>query len=168
MIAIGCENISLAYGIDVILEGITFSINEGDRVGVVGVNGAGKTTLFKFLSGESEPDTGDVFLCKGKTIGYLKQHIEYESDMTLFDDLLSRYVPPSTDDINTLEAHKGEYISRCRGILKNLGFSEEQSNTLIVSSLSGGQKTRLALAAMLLRDDDILMLDEPTNHLDIR
>lgn len=167
MIAIGCENISLAYGTDVILEGITFSINEGDKVGVVGVNGAGKTTLFKFLYGETEPDTGAVFRCKGKTIGYLKQHIEYESDKTLFDDLLSTYVPPITDDVNILETHKGEFISRCKGILKNLGFTEEQSTTLVVSSLSGGQKTRLALAAMLLRDDDILMLDEPTNHLDI-
>jgi len=167
MIAIGCEGISLSYGTDVILDGITFSINEGDKVGVVGVNGAGKTTLFKFLSGESEPDSGSVFRCKGKTIGYLKQHIEYESDKTLYDDLISRYTPPQTDDNNVLEAHKGEFISRCRGILKNLGFSEAQSNNLIVSSLSGGQKTRLALAAMLLRDDDILMLDEPTNHLDI-
>ena len=73
MIAIGCENISLAYGTDVILDGITFSINEGDKVGVVGVNGAGKTTLFKFLCGENEPDTGSVFRCKGKTIGYLKR-----------------------------------------------------------------------------------------------
>ena len=167
MIAIGCENVSLAYGTDVILDSITFSINEGDKVGVVGVNGAGKTTLFKFLCGESEPDTGSVFRCKGKTIGYLKQHVEYESEKTLFDDLYSKYVPPNTDDANIIETHKGEYVSRCKGILKNLGFTEEQSNTLIVSSLSGGQKTRLALAAMLLRDDDILMLDEPTNHLDI-
>ena len=167
MIAIGCENVSLAYGVDVILDGVTFSINEGDKVGVVGVNGAGKTSLFRFLCGESEPDTGSVFRCKGKTLGYLKQHVEYESDKTLFDELYSRYVPPRTDDVNVLETHKGEYVSRCRGILKNLGFTEEQNNSLIVSSLSGGQKTRLALAAMLLRDDDILMLDEPTNHLDI-
>ena len=167
MIAIGCDNISLAYGIDVILDGVTFSINEGDKVGVVGVNGAGKTTLFRFLSGESEPDNGAVFRCKGKTIGYLKQHVEYESDKTLYEDLLSGYIPPRTEDPNVLEAHRGEFVSRCRGMLKNLGFTEEQSNTLSVSSLSGGQKTRIALAAMLLRDDDILMLDEPTNHLDI-
>ena len=167
MIAIGCDNISLAYGIDVILDGVTFSINEGDKVGVVGVNGAGKTTLFRFLCGESEPDSGSVFRCKGKTIGYLKQHVEYESDKTLYEDLLSGYIPPHTEDLNILEAHRGEFVSRCRGMLKNLGFTEEQSNTLSVSSLSGGQKTRIALAAMLLRDDDILMLDEPTNHLDI-
>ena len=167
MIAIGCENLSLSYGTDVILERITFSINEGDRVGIVGVNGAGKTSLFRFLCGEAEPDSGSVFICKGKSIGYLKQHIEYESDKVLIDDLVSRYVPPKTDDTNVLERHKGEYLSRCRGILKNLGFTDEQSSSLIVSKLSGGQKTRLALAAMLLRDDDILMLDEPTNHLDI-
>ena len=123
MIAIGCENVSLAYGTDVILDGITFSINEGDKVGVVGVNGAGKTTLFRFLSGDSEPDTGSVFICKGKTVGYLRQHVEYESDKTLFDDLYSKYVPPRTDDVNILESHKGEYISRCRGILKNLGLT---------------------------------------------
>ena len=105
MIAIGCENVSLAYGTDVILDGITFSVNEGDKVGVVGVNGAGKTTLFKFLCGEAEPDTGSVFRCKGKTNGYLKQHVEYESDKTLFDDLYSRYTPPRTDDANVIETH---------------------------------------------------------------
>ena len=64
MIAIGCENISLAYGIDVILDKVTFSVNEGDRVGVVGVNGAGKTTLFRFLCGEAEPDSGSVFVSR--------------------------------------------------------------------------------------------------------
>ena len=167
MIVIGCENLSLSYGTDVVLDGVTFSINEGERIGVVGVNGAGKTTLFRFLCGDSVPDEGSVFIGKGKTVGYLKQHIEYESDKTLIDDLVSRYIPPKTNDANHLEAHKGEYLSRCRGILKNLGFTDEQSTKLVVSCLSGGQKTRLALAAMLLRDDDILLLDEPTNHLDI-
>ena len=168
MIALGCDNISLSYGTDVILDSITFSINDGDKVGVVGVNGAGKTSLFRFLCGESEPDTGDVFVAKGKSIGYLKQHVEYESEKTLYDELISGYVPPKTPvDDSARAAHMGEYKSRCRGILKNLGFTEEQSETLTVSSLSGGQKTRIALAVLLLRDDDILMLDEPTNHLDI-
>lgn len=165
MIAIGCDNIALSYGTDVILDGVTFSINEGDKVGVVGVNGAGKTTLFRFLCGEAEPDSGSVFVCKGKTIGYLKQHIDYLGEKSIYEELVSRYIPPKTDDPSVLSAHKGEYLSRCKGILKNLGFSE--SDTLKISSLSGGQKTRLALAVILLRDDDILMLDEPTNHLDV-
>ncbi len=167
MIAIGCDGLSLAYGTDVILDRVTFSINDGDKVGVVGVNGAGKTTLFRMLCGESEPDEGSVFICKGKTVGYLKQHVEYTSDLTLCGELISKYVPPKDSEISFLESHRGEYISRCRGILKNLGFSEAEGDTLKVSSLSGGQKNRLLLAAMLLRNDDILILDEPTNHLDI-
>lgn len=167
MIAIGCDGISLSYGTDVILDNVTFSINEGDKVGIVGVNGAGKSTLFRILCGESEPDSGSVFLCKGKTIGYLRQHVEYTSDLTLYEDLISRYAPPRERDPSVLERHKGEYLSRCRGILKNLGFSEAEGDTMKVSSLSGGQKNRLLLAALLLRNDDILVLDEPTNHLDI-
>lgn len=167
MIAIGCDKLSLSYGTDVILDNVTFSINDGDKVGVVGVNGAGKTTLFRLIYGETELDSGSVFRCKGKSIGYLKQNIEYSSERTLYSELVSRYSPISTNDPVALNAHKGEFLSRCRGILKNLGFSETDIDTLRVSELSGGQRTRMAIAMTLLRDDDILMLDEPTNHLDI-
>ncbi len=167
MIVVGCENISLSFGIDVILENITFSVNEGEKVGIVGVNGAGKTTLFRILSGETEPDDGKVFISKSLSVGILKQHVGYESDKTIYDELVSKFQPSLAADQNKTESEKGEYISRVKGFLKNLGFDEEQIHGMSVSSLSGGQKTRIALAALLLKNHDILMLDEPTNHLDI-
>lgn len=167
MIAIGCENISVSYGTDVVLDKITFSLNEGERLGIVGVNGAGKTTLLRFLTGEREPDAGKVFISKNLSVGVLKQHVGYESEKSVYDELVSGFSAPSSADINTVEAARGEYISRVKGFLKNLGFNEEQMYKLPVSSLSGGQKTRIALAALLLKNYDILMLDEPTNHLDI-
>ncbi len=167
MIAIGCENVSVAYGTDVIIENITFSINEGEKLGIVGVNGAGKSTLFRVLTGEQESDSGNVFISKNQSLGVLKQHVGYESDKNVYDELVSGFQPPRGADTNALESAKGEYISRVRGFLKNLGFDEEQIHGLPVSALSGGQKTRIALAALLLKNHDILMLDEPTNHLDI-
>lgn len=166
MIAIGCENISVSYGTDVVLDKITFSLNEGERLGIVGVNGAGKTTLLRFLTGEREPDEGKVFISKNLSVGVLKQHVGYESEKSVYDELISGFSAPSSD-INATEAARGEYISRVKGFLKNLGFNEEQTYKLPVSSLSGGQKTRIALAALLLKNHDVLMLDEPTNHLDI-
>ncbi len=167
MIAIGCENISVSYGTDVVLDKITFSLNEGERLGIVGVNGAGKTTLLRFLTGEREPDEGKVFISKNLSVGVLKQHVGYESEKSVYDELVSGFSAPSSADINTVEAARGEYISRVKGFLKNLGFNEEQMYKFPISSLSGGQKTRIALAALLLKNYDILMLDEPTNHLDI-
>ncbi len=167
MIAIGCENISVAYGTDVVLDKITFSLNEGERLGIVGVNGAGKTTLLRFLTGEREPDEGKVFISKNLSVGVLKQHVGYESEKSVYDELISGFSAPNTADINVIEAAKGEYISRVKGFLKNLGFNDEQTYKIPVSALSGGQKTRIALAALLLKSHDILMLDEPTNHLDI-
>ena len=167
MIALGCENISLAYGVETILDKISFSINEGDKLGIVGVNGAGKTTLLNILSGAMESDGGRVFISKNLSLGVLRQHVEYESDKNIYDELISGFLPPKTTDIGEIESAKGEYISRVRGFLKNLGFDENQIHDMPVSALSGGQKTRIALAALLLRDHDILMLDEPTNHLDI-
>ena len=167
MIAIGCENLSLAYGTDVILDKITFSLNEGEKLGIVGVNGAGKTTLLKLLTGEKQADEGKVYISKNLRIGVLDQRVGYESDKNIYDELVSAFVPPRGADANALESAKGEYISRVRGFLKNLGFDEDQIHGLPVSALSGGQKTRIALAALLLKSYDILMLDEPTNHLDI-
>ncbi len=167
MIVIGCENISLSFGVDAVLDDITFSINDGEKLGIVGVNGAGKTTLFRILSGETEPDGGRVFLSKNLSVGILKQHVGYESDKNIYDALVSEFSPTNPHDTNKTESEKGEYISRVKGFLKNLGFDEEQIYNLPVSALSGGQKTRIALAALLLKNHDLLMLDEPTNHLDI-
>ncbi len=167
MIALGCENISLSFGIDVILDTVTFSVNEGERLGIVGVNGAGKTSLIRILTGESEADEGKVFIGKNLSVGLLKQHVEYESEMSIYDALVNEYVEDTRSDINTREQAKGEYLSRVKGFLKNLGFSEKEMLSTPVSVLSGGQKTRIALASLLLKNHDILILDEPTNHLDI-
>lgn len=167
MIAIGCENISLSYGIDVILDKITFSINEGEKLGIVGVNGAGKTTLIRILSGEAEPDEGNVYIAKNTSVGVLRQHVGYESEKSVYDALVSEFDPSGINDVNLLEQKKGEYISRVKGFLKNLGFTDEQMNSVPVNTLSGGQKTRIALASLLLKEHGLLILDEPTNHLDI-
>ena len=120
MIAIGCENISLSYGVEIILDKVTFSINEGERLGIVGVNGAGKTTLIKIFSGEYIADEGNIYISKFLKLGVLKQHIEYESEKNIFDALASEFIPPDTADINAFEHAKGEYISRVKGFLKNL------------------------------------------------
>ncbi len=167
MIAIGCENLSLAYGTDVILDKVTFNLNEGEKLGIVGVNGAGKTTLLKMLCGDKQADEGKVYISKNLRIGVLDQRVGYESDKNIYDELVSSFLPPVGADQNSLEAAKGEYISRVRGFLKNLGFDDEQIHGMPVSALSGGQKTRIAIVALLLKNYDILMLDEPTNHLDI-
>ena len=167
MIAIGCENIALSYGIDVILDKITFSINEGEKLGIVGVNGAGKTTLIRILSGEAEPDEGNVYIAKNTSVGVLRQHVGYESEKSVYDALVSEFDPSGINDVNLLEQKKGEYISRVKGFLKNLGFTDEQMNSVPVNTLSGGQKTRIALASLLLKEHGLLILDEPTNHLDI-
>nr|MBQ4320087.1 ABC-F family ATP-binding cassette domain-containing protein [Clostridia bacterium] len=191
MIAVNCDNITLSFGTDVILDGISFSINEGDRLGIVGVNGAGKSSLFKIISGEYTSDTGGVYIAKGKTWGILDQYIGFDSDKNILDEMLNSF-PELLEAEKRLEelqakieagdsslssqyaaAHDAftrdggyEFRGRCKGILKNLGF-DEQFWDLKISSLSGGQKTRLALVRLLLTEPDILMLDEPTNHLDM-
>lgn len=191
MIALNCENLSLSFGADTILDGITFSLNEGDKLGIIGVNGAGKSSLFSLITGKYPPTDGAVYVSKDKTIGLLEQTIAYESHNTIlneayntFSDLLQMEIVleglrNDAENRGTEEAahrfanyqdrftQKGgyEFRGRCKGILKNLGLPEMFWDKP-VSSLSGGQKTRLSLACLLLRDPDILMLDEPTNHLD--
>jgi len=199
MIALSCDNINLAYGTDVILKDISFSVNEGDRVGIIGVNGAGKTSLLKIIADKLSADSGSVYIGKGLSVGMLEQNpnlsllpesvtcLEYM--YTAFGELLElekqisvteRLIPLAKDNEEALAlsqrlaeesrvfAERGglEFRSRCRGMLMRLGFEEELIERKI-SSLSGGQYTRLALARLLATEPDILMLDEPTNHLDI-
>ena len=191
MIAISLGEVSLEFGTDVILDRVSFSLNEGDKLGIVGVNGAGKSTLFKIITGEYTPTSGSVYISKDKTVGMLEQNTGLEGDNTILDAMLASYADLIADEqrLDELQKQLGsgdetiisqytsladrfkraggyEFRSRCKGILKNLGF-DERFHELKISSLSGGQKTRLALAKQLITSPDIRMLDEPTNHLDI-
>ena len=189
MIILSCDGITLSFGTDTVLDGISFSLNEGEKLGIVGVNGAGKSSLFRMITGEYEPTSGNIYVSKDKTIGLLEQNAVCESDNTLLDEAYSSFpellkaekeleelLEKAKNDKNAASAYAlkhekftadggYEFRGRCRGVLKNLGF-DERFWEMRASSLSGGQKTRLALACILLKDPDILMLDEPTNHLD--
>lgn len=193
MIAISVSNLSKSYGTDVILKGINFHLNEGDRVGLVGRNGAGKTTLLNMLLGELDPDEGQVFISKNLNVGYLKQRENFLMEGTvlgeaekIFDHLkkiekeiedLANAITKNSGDMNLIHrmdelqeeyGRKGGYTykSEVIGILNSMAFTEEYYDKKI-STLSGGERTRLALAMLLLSKPDILVLDEPTNHLDI-
>lgn len=199
MQVLSCNNISKTYIIDTILEDISFTVENGDKIGVIGLNGSGKTTLFNILNGDISQDSGDIYIQRGLTIGYLKQHTKIESDKTIFQECLGVFedLIQMEQDLRqlekdiSLEGSKGEseklqslmdeygilsekfsesngygYNSTIRGTLKGLGFLDEDLDR-DVNILSGGQKSRLSLAKLLLEKPDILLLDEPTNHLDI-
>ena len=196
MILLGCNNISISFGTRQILKDVTFSVQDTDKIGIVGVNGAGKSTLFKIITSGYIPDSGEIYLAKGCKVGYLAQNSELESSNTILEEVLtafshlirmeerikeleklistekdeeklSSYMKEYSNLSDNFSRNGGyEYNSRSRGILKGLGFREEEFE-LKVSSLSGGQKTRLAMAKLLTEEPDLLLLDEPTNHLDI-
>lgn len=192
MVELSCDHISFAFGTDIILQDVSFSINEGDKLGIVGVNGAGKSTLLKLITGEYDTQSGNIFYSKQKSLGWLAQHVEFESEATVYDEMLHAYdtllkTEKELADLRTqMEknpseelAHRFsllhdqftvdggyEFRSRCRSILLHLGF-DDRFLQLPVSALSGGQKTKLALARLLMQAPDILILDEPTNHLDL-
>ena len=193
MTAISLSGVSLEFGTDVILDNISFSLNEGDKLGIVGVNGAGKSTLFKIIRGEYSPTDGSVYISKDKSVGMLEQNTGFEGECTVLEGMLESFADLIADEKRLEElsaqleitpadesliasytsladrfkrAGGYEFRSRCKGILKNLGF-DERFHDLKISGLSGGQKTRLALARELITSPDILMLDEPTNHLDV-
>lgn len=192
---LSCNNIGKAFGSDVILDQVSFHIEEHEKAAIVGINGAGKTTLLKIIIGEIPPDTGDVVVSKGKTLGYLAQHQELESSRTIYDEVLEikRPIIQMEERIRKLEQkmkdasgqelesmlseysrlnHQFElengyaYQSEVIGVLKGLGFTEEEFQKK-VTTLSGGQKTRVSLGKLLLSNPDIILLDEPTNHLDM-
>ncbi len=193
MIVISARDLTKTYGTDVILEGVSFHLNKGDRVGIIGVNGAGKTTLLNALAGETSCD-GDVFISGDLKVGFLKQDAGLESENTIreevdrvfshfpqmearMEELLAEASAHPETSAKALETYEQirdryewmggySYESEIRGILSSMAFGEETYDTKI-STLSGGEKTRLALALLLLEKPDILFLDEPTNHLDI-
>ncbi|NMB07694.1 MAG: ABC-F family ATP-binding cassette domain-containing protein, partial [Tissierellia bacterium] len=199
MIVLSCSNISKAYGINSILENISFTIENGDKIGLIGLNGSGKTTLFNILAKEISSDSGNIYIQKDLKIGYLKQHTNIESELTVFEECLQVFKPliEMEKDIRQLEikiskiSENGSsqkldsllqeysilleefnnqngygYKSEIKGVLKGLGFTEEEMDRSS-NILSGGQKSRLSLAKLLLEKPDLLLLDEPTNHLDI-
>lgn len=200
MIILSAKDLTKAYGVDVILQNVSFHINEGDRIGIIGANGAGKTTLLKVLSGELPCDSGDFFLSADTTIGYLKQSDNFNSENTVIEEVEAIFsgIAQIEQDMLQLSAEistradKGEsgaemdrmllrydrmheeyrdkggysYKSEMNGILSSMAFGEDFYHKKI-STLSGGERTRLALACLLLKKPDLLFLDEPTNHLDI-
>lgn len=191
MISISCENVSLAFGTDTVLDRVSFGLNEGDKLGIVGVNGAGKSTLFKIINGEYTADSGNIYFAKDKTLGFLDQNLNFSGEGTVEEEALKTFSKlikqeqelaflqgeiekgntDKSDEFSKLHdsftADGGyEFRGRVRGMLKSMGLPESVWN-LSIKSLSGGQKTRLAISCLLLKEPDILMLDEPTNHLDM-
>lgn len=198
MTTLSVNNLCYSVGTKTILEGVTFSIEEGDRLGIVGVNGSGKTTLLRLITGMVRPEQGNVYFARDKVLGMLRQddpfqvlegtdtvlaqmyaafpglvrdeerlaQLEAEMEGASADRLLS--LSAEYDRLNTRFMDGGglHYKSRCKSLLEKLGFGEELHQRSI-STLSGGQRTRLALARLLFQEPDILILDEPTNHLDI-
>ena len=192
---LACQNISKSFGIKDVLKDVQFHIEEREKVALVGINGAGKSTLLKIIMGEETPDSGQVILGKDKTIGYLAQQQEHSYQHTIYEEMLSvkQHIIELDQKIRETEAAmkhaEGEtleallntytrlnhtfeqengyaYKSEINGVLKGLGFTEADYDTRI-STLSGGQKTRVALGRLLLSRPDIILLDEPTNHLDM-
>ena len=155
------NNIKKSYKATVIFENISARINEGDKIGLIGVNGVGKTTLMKILMGEEEYDSGSINVFpEHLKIGYLKQLNEFEENATVYQKLNSFALSAST------AANNSGYGKRLKESLIKLGFKEKDMNKR-VSKLSGGEKTKLSLCLVLADNPDILILDEPTNHLDV-
>ncbi len=197
MIVLSVNGIEKSYVTNIILKNASFHLNKGDRVGIVGDNGAGKSTLLNMIAGEIYPDGGDIFISADTTVGYLKQRDNFDGDASVYDEILSIFerhigLEKELEEVSGRIARKasdGEdtqgdldyhyrltveyeklggytYKSEISGVLGSMGFPAEFYDKKI-STLSGGERTRLALAALLLKKPDILILDEPTNHLDI-
>ena len=183
----------LAFQGNDLLKDITFKIEDHDKIAIIGVNGAGKTTLLRILCEEESYDSGDIFKSKDVVIGYLSQHNTLDPTLSIYDALLDVFKPLIQKEkrIRELEAMMASssqlenimkeydqltyeferdggysYESQLKGVLKGLGFGEE-TWSMNIGILSGGQKTRIALGRLLLLKPDLLLLDEPTNHLDV-
>ncbi len=192
---LSCQNISKAFNEQPVLSNVSFHIEDYDKAAIVGINGAGKTTLLRIIVGQQQADEGIVTLSKDKTLGYLAQNQDVDSENTIYDELLSvkadiifmeqkiREIEFNMKTVSgtELEALMDSYTrlthsfdllngyaykSEVVGVLKGLGFEESEFSKKI-STLSGGQKTRVALGRLLLQKSDLIILDEPTNHLDL-
>ena len=193
---LACQNINKAFGTNIILKDASFHIEEKEKAAIVGINGAGKSTLLKIIMKQIPADSGDVILAKDRTIGYLAQHEAVSSGNTVYEELLevkkdifdlechirTLELQMKSEDgaeleqtlelynrLNTEFEQKNGYACKSElvGVLKGLGFSENEFSKQ-VDTLSGGQKTRVALGKLLLAKPDLILLDEPTNHLDMQ
>jgi ATP-binding cassette subfamily F protein 3 len=189
------SQINKSFGTDVILDNVSFHIEDNEKAALIGINGAGKSTLFKIIVCEMQADDGNVIISKDKKLGYLAQHQDFSSENTIYDEILAmkqdildletkmrkleqKMQYANSDELEVLmkeysdanhiyELNNGyAYKSEVVGVLKGLGFSESDFEKQ-VKTLSGGQKTRVSLAKLLLSKPDIILLDEPTNHLDL-
>lgn len=187
---LSCSNIKKSFGTTEILKNITFKIENNEKLAIVGINGAGKSTLMRIIAGLESLDSGDIFKVSSATLGYLSQETSLNLDSTIYEALLEEFndviaienrmreleaimvddhsvfdeYDALTHRFNELDGYS--YPSKIRGVMNGLGFNGEE-NTYI-HTLSGGQKTRVALGKLLLANPSILLLDEPTNHLDAK
>ncbi len=192
---LSCQNISKTFIDNQVLKNISFHIEDYEKAAIVGVNGAGKTTLLRIIVGQMQPDEGLVTFAKDRTFGYLAQNDAVDTTQTIYEELLSvkqglvELEKQIREAEEAMHHTKGEaldalmkrysdlthafemgdgyaYRSELVGVLKGLGFTEDEFNKS-VSTLSGGQRTRVALGKLLLQKPDLIILDEPTNHLDL-
>lgn len=192
---LSCQNISKAFVENQVLKNVSFHIEDHEKAAIVGINGAGKTTLLRIIVGEMTPDDGQVVLAKDKTLGYLAQNSTVDTSHTIYEELLSvkadllRLEEKIRECENNMKHADGDaledlmkqytslthafetgggylYRSELVGVLKGLDFTEDEFSKP-VATLSGGQKTRVALGRLLLQNPDLIILDEPTNHLDM-
>ena len=192
---LSCRNVSKAFGTEEILKKASFHVEENEKVAIVGINGAGKSTLLKILVGELSADEGEVTTAKSTSVGYLAQYqdvseqrtiyeevlqaksdlIEMEKEIRDFEEQMKRETGSALETLmeryhaclREFERRGGYYYKgEVAGVLRGLGFGDEEFDRKL-SELSGGQKTRVSLAKLLVKKPDILLLDEPTNHLDL-